>query len=72
MASYRSHSDGASRVSPSADTTAPSSCPACQSKSIATTVKVPDANSYWRCASCGEVWNASRRSVARSSRNSWR
>jgi predicted Zn finger-like uncharacterized protein len=35
-------------------------CPACQSPSIVTTAKVPDADTYWRCTKCGEVWNVSR------------
>jgi hypothetical protein len=26
-----------------------------------TTSKTPDAESYWRCKGCGEVWNVSRR-----------
>ena len=38
----------------------PTSCPACQSSTIVTTAKSPDADSYWRCEHCGEVWNASR------------
>jgi predicted Zn finger-like uncharacterized protein len=39
----------------------PASCPTCRSSSIVTTAKSPDADSYWRCMSCGEVWNDSRR-----------
>jgi len=27
---------------------------------IVTTVKVPDTDTYWRCATCGEMWNVSR------------
>ena len=38
-------------------------CPTCQSPSIATTAKTPNADSYWRCAQCGEIWNASRHHV---------
>ncbi|PYR15406.1 MAG: hypothetical protein DMG00_00560 [Acidobacteria bacterium] len=38
----------------------PTSCPACQSSSIGTTAKIPDADNDWRCENCGEVWNASR------------
>jgi len=44
----------------SAAAVTPASCPACQSTLIVTTAKIPDADSYWRCRSCGEVWNASR------------
>ncbi len=39
----------------------PTGCPACASAQITTTAKTPDANSYWRCTACGEVWNMSRR-----------
>jgi transposase-like protein len=42
----------------------PSRCPACQSSAIATTDKKPDADSYWRCSACGEIWNRARRSSA--------
>ena len=38
----------------------PTLCPACRSSSIVTTEKVPNASSYWRCTSCGEMWNVSR------------
>lgn len=41
-------------------TSAPGSCPFCQSSMIVTTSKSPDAESYWRCTNCGEVWNVSR------------
>jgi predicted Zn finger-like uncharacterized protein len=50
----------------------PTACPSCQSASIVTTAKVPDATSYWRCTSCGEVWNASRRREARPDVPLWR
>jgi predicted Zn finger-like uncharacterized protein len=39
----------------------PASCPACQSSSIVTKMQNPDADSYWRCTKCGEVWNDTRR-----------
>ena len=35
-------------------------CPACRSSSTVTKAKSPDADSYWRCIDCGEVWNAGR------------
>jgi predicted Zn finger-like uncharacterized protein len=38
----------------------PAACPACQSLAIVTKAKSPDADTYWRCTSCGELWNASR------------
>jgi len=43
---------------------APTVCPACRSSSIATSARNPDANAYWRCTTCGEVWNAARRGTA--------
>jgi predicted Zn finger-like uncharacterized protein len=48
------------------------SCPGCQSLSIVTTSKIPDADSYWRCTKCGDVWNMARSRVSRSSgRDDW-
>lgn len=38
----------------------PSACPTCQSQAIVTAAKTPDASTYWRCTSCGDVWNDSR------------
>ena len=43
---------------------APTYCPACRSKDLTTTSKVVSAESYWRCCSCGEVWNAGRHRTA--------
>ena len=40
---------------------APKSCPACASTTLASTAKVPTAESYWRCMRCGEVWSPARR-----------
>jgi predicted Zn finger-like uncharacterized protein len=50
----------------------PASCPACRSSSIVTTAKKPDADSYWRCTTCGEVWNDSRRQNQRYGARGWR
>jgi transposase-like protein len=52
---------GADRSREAAAVTTPTVCPACQSTAIATTARTPDENAYWRCSSCGEVWNAARR-----------
>ena len=52
--------DAAPIRSKPSDPVTPVTCPACRSTSIVTTAKIPDADSYWRCTSCGEVWNASR------------
>ena len=46
---------------PPADTAPPTSCPSCGGHSLVTTSKVPSAESYWRCDTCGEVWNVGRR-----------
>jgi transposase-like protein len=54
------------------DANLPTSCPTCSSTSIATTAKTPDSLSYWRCNSCGEVWNGSRRQASRDSGRRWR
>ncbi len=38
----------------------PGKCPSCGSRDIVTTSKVIDASTYWRCGSCGEIWNVER------------
>jgi transposase-like protein len=43
-----------------AGSTAPSRCPACRSQDVKTTSKVVNAEAYWRCCGCGEVWNVGR------------
>ena len=35
------------------------------SSAITTTVRNPDENTYWRCHTCGEIWNVSRRRPGR-------
>jgi transposase-like protein len=50
----------------------PSACPACQSRAITTTAKSPDSSAYWRCRTCGEIWNVSRRESRRTGANPWR
>lgn len=61
-----------SAVSSVVQDTKPGSCPACSSSSIVTTAKIPDADSYWRCTKCGEVWNDGRRQKSQYTRNGWR
>ena len=39
---------------------APKTCPFCNSSDVKTTSKVVNASTYWRCASCGQIWNVSR------------
>ena len=51
--------------------TLPVACPVCQSRSISTTARKPDESAYWRCDSCGEIWNAGRRETA-GRRRPWR
>jgi predicted Zn finger-like uncharacterized protein len=46
--------------SPLAEPRVPTVCPNCQSSAIATTSKVANAESYWRCQNCGDVWNPTR------------
>lgn len=43
----------------------PTNCPSCRSRNLTTTAKAIDRNTYWRCVSCGEVWNLGRRQAAR-------
>jgi predicted RNA-binding Zn-ribbon protein involved in translation (DUF1610 family) len=51
----------------------PASCPFCGSAKIATVSKVADSDSYWRCETCGEVWNVARLPAAKrwESRRPW-
>ena len=44
----------------------PAACPVCRSTDLKTTSKTVDEATYWRCATCGEVWNAGRRRDATS------
>ncbi len=43
-------------------------CPFCGSIDTTTTSKSPDADSYWRCLPCGQIWNAERVQPSSSSR----
>ena len=38
----------------------PNACPVCGSTRLTTTSRTITAATYWRCTSCGEIWNASR------------
>ena len=38
----------------------PAACPFCESKAVGTLAKVITASTYWRCQSCGEMWNPQR------------
>ena len=51
---------------------APATCPMCQSVAVVTKAKSPDADTYWRCTKCGEVWNVLREAAGRQSAGRWR
>jgi transposase-like protein len=38
----------------------PARCPVCRGTNLTTTSKTIDASTYWRCITCGEVWNLQR------------
>ncbi len=38
----------------------PSRCPSCDGRQMVTTSKTIDRETYWRCVTCGEVWNLDR------------
>ncbi|HEY5617275.1 MAG TPA: hypothetical protein VIK60_04980 [Vicinamibacterales bacterium] len=42
---------------------APRACPFCRSAQIATTSKAVSDGDYWRCHTCGQIWNPSRLKV---------
>jgi transposase-like protein len=44
--------------------TIPTRCPACGGGEFTTTSKATDRYTYWRCKTCGEVWNLERRAAA--------
>jgi ribosomal protein L37AE/L43A len=52
--------------------TPPIACPACKSPTISTTSRKPDENTYWRCGTCGEVWNPGRREPSPNAAHAWR
>jgi transposase-like protein len=39
---------------------APTVCPFCGSSKITTTSAKVETSSYWRCGTCGDVWNVER------------
>lgn len=38
----------------------PKACPYCRSSELTTASKAPDASAYWRCKTCGQMWNVAR------------
>jgi hypothetical protein len=47
-------------------------CPACAGLDVTTSSKATDEAPYWRCLSCGEIWNPVRLGVANQSRFGYR
>lgn len=39
---------------------APKTCPFCKSVDVTTTSKAVTVSTYWRCTTCGQIWNAGR------------
>lgn len=51
--------------------TPPAVCPFCQSPSIGTTSKTISETTYWRCVTCGQIWNPARLVAPRPRFNRW-
>jgi uncharacterized Zn finger protein len=49
----------------------PAECPECHSKALTTLAKTITPETYWRCETCGTVWNQQRRRGIAASRNRW-
>jgi predicted Zn finger-like uncharacterized protein len=65
--------DSASNPSRSSTTeTTPPVCPSCHSTATVTAATRPDADSYWRCTNCGNVWNVTRSHTDRYGGHRWR
>ena len=47
------HDEAAVRVTPTP-------CPFCRSSKTTTASEKVDASTYWRCETCGQMWNAGR------------
>ena len=56
----RHREQATSRRRPSRRPEAPASCPFCQSFKVKTATEKVDASTYWRCETCGEMWNVGR------------
>jgi transposase-like protein len=50
-------------VATDSEASAPQTCPFCRSQHVATTSKSVNADAYWRCHTCGQIWNPSRLKV---------
>ena len=49
----------------------PTVCPFCSSPSVSTTSKIISASTYWRCTTCGQIWNPARQVAQRPKFNRW-
>jgi ribosomal protein L37AE/L43A len=49
----------------------PPVCPFCQSVVVTTTSKAITETTYWRCGTCGQIWNPSRLVAQRPRVNRW-
>jgi transposase-like protein len=49
----------------------PTSCPFCRSAQVSTTSKTISATTYWRCVTCGQIWNPARLLAQRPKYNRW-
>jgi ribosomal protein L37AE/L43A len=49
----------------------PPVCPFCQSLVVSTTSKSITETTYWRCGTCGQIWNPSRLVAQRPRVNRW-
>ena len=38
----------------------PAGCPKCQSVAVSTANKAQNVDAYWRCSTCGHIWNPAR------------
>lgn len=43
----------------------PARCPFCRSMTITTGSEKVDASTYWRCQTCGQMWNVERLRASR-------
>ena len=56
-----SYGFGASGSAPTQDPVQrPEACPFCESTAVGTLDKAITISTYWRCHSCGEMWNPQR------------
>jgi transposase-like protein len=60
------------RKAAGAPTAAPVSCPYCRSKELTTASKTVTSASYWRCLTCGEIWNVERLETGARYASRWR